>query len=126
MTTSIFLARILAVTFLSAGLGSLLNKNYLHKVLEDFLKSPGLSYLGGLIALWLGFMMVNYHNVWVSNWTVVITILGWLTLLKGMVLLIFPKWAIGVAGKYKAENTGIFTVMSLVLGLVLAYFAFFL
>ena len=44
----------------------------------------------GYITLLLGLATVVAHNVWVWNWPVVITILGWVTLFKGIEKVGFP------------------------------------
>ncbi|HAK53772.1 MAG TPA: hypothetical protein DCM54_17980 [Gammaproteobacteria bacterium] len=38
----------------------------------------------GYITLLLGLVTVIAHNVWVADWRVIITVLGWTTLIKGI------------------------------------------
>lgn len=45
----------------------------------------------GYITFLLGLATVILHNIWVTNWTVAITILGWTTLLKGITKIGFPE-----------------------------------
>lgn len=49
------------------------------------------TFLSGYIALIIGLVTVILHNVWVADWRVVITILGWVTLIKGVVRIGFPE-----------------------------------
>lgn len=44
----------------------------------------------GYITFLLGLITVVLHNVWVWDWRVAITILGWATLLKGIEKVGFP------------------------------------
>lgn len=44
----------------------------------------------GYITMLLGLVTVVAHNVWVWDWPVVITILGWSTLIKGVLKVGFP------------------------------------
>lgn len=44
----------------------------------------------GYITLLLGLVTVVAHNVWVADWRVAITILGWVTLFKGIEKIGFP------------------------------------
>lgn len=44
----------------------------------------------GYVTMLLGLVTVILHNVWVWDWPVVITILGWGTLLKGIEKVGFP------------------------------------
>lgn len=45
----------------------------------------------GYITLLMGLVTVILHNVWVLDWRVVITILGWSTLIKGIAKIGFPE-----------------------------------
>lgn len=45
----------------------------------------------GYITLLMGLVTVILHNVWVLDWRVAITILGWSTLLKGIGKIGFPE-----------------------------------
>lgn len=61
---------------------------------EDILQLIGnrsFIFLSGYIALIIGLITVILHNVWVSDWRVVITILGWIALIKGVVRIGFPE-----------------------------------
>lgn len=44
----------------------------------------------GYITFLLGLISVTMHNIWVVDWRVAITILGWTTLLKGIEKIGFP------------------------------------
>lgn len=44
----------------------------------------------GYITFLLGLVTVVLHNVWVMDWRVSITVLGWITLLKGIEKIGFP------------------------------------
>jgi hypothetical protein len=49
----------------------------------------GLSY--GYASLFLGLASVLLHNYWVANWHVLITIFGWLALIKGVLVIAWPE-----------------------------------
>ena len=55
------------------------------------LKNTAALYLGGIMAVVAGLLIVTFHNIWEPSWIVVITVFGWLSLLKGLMLLTFPK-----------------------------------
>jgi len=44
----------------------------------------------GYITFLLGLVTVVLHNLWVFDWRVTITILGWATLIKGIMKIVFP------------------------------------
>jgi len=45
----------------------------------------------GYITLLMGLVTVILHNIWVADWRVAITILGWSTLIKGIMKVGFPE-----------------------------------
>ena len=45
----------------------------------------------GYITLLMGLVTVILHNFWVADWRVAITILGWSTLIKGIMKIGFPE-----------------------------------
>ncbi|MBN3509843.1 hypothetical protein JYB55_13440 [Mycolicibacterium septicum] len=49
----------------------------------------GLTY--GYLSLFLGLASVLLHNVWELNWHVLITIFGWLALIKGVIVIAWPE-----------------------------------
>ena len=59
--------------------------------LEELLKlykDRGFVWLYGYLALILGLVTVILHNVWAADWRVIITLLGWLSLLKGIGMIV--------------------------------------
>lgn len=94
MATANFVAALLGPIYIVVGLGILLNPDHYQRMAQDFLRSPALTYIGGAMAMAAGLSILYFHNVWRADWTVVITILGWLAALKGAHLLIAPGRAL--------------------------------
>ena len=59
----------------------------------------------GYITFLLGLITVTLHNVWVFDWRLAITILGWTTLLKGIEKIAFPNRVNKIAMKFKGGQT---------------------
>jgi uncharacterized protein YjeT (DUF2065 family) len=126
MEISIIFARFLGLLYVAVGLGLLFNKNYYQKIFSDFLNNVAMLYIGGILALIFGFLLVTYHNVWVGSWVVIITVIGWLALMKGIFILVCPslmqRFVQYLLNKPKfLQIEGVF---ALILGLVLGYFGF--
>jgi len=47
--------------------------------------------LDGYLSFTLGLVTIILHNIWVADWRVIITVLGWLFLLRGVVRISFPE-----------------------------------
>jgi len=58
----------------------------------------------GYITLLMGLVTVILHNVWVWNWTVAITVLGWCTLIKGIMKVGFPEHIHKQAQRFKKKQ----------------------
>ena len=48
----------------------------------------------------LGLLIVISHNIWVQDWRIIITMLGWFVLISGLVRLIYPNTARQVVAKF--------------------------
>lgn len=57
----------------------------------------------GYISLVLGLVTVLLHNVWVADWRVIITVFGWLALLKGIARIGFPEATKKMASTFKSN-----------------------
>jgi len=90
MDTASFVAALIGPIYILVGIGILVDPNHYRKMIEEFLHSPALIYLGGAMAFAAGLSILYFHNVWSSDWRVIITVFGWLACLKGAHLLIFP------------------------------------
>lgn len=79
----------------------------------------------GFTAVILGILIVNYHNIWVKDWTVLVTILGWLALMKGVLIIAFPSFVQSYS-KLIFEGKGLqfFPYIAALVGLMFGYFGF--
>ncbi len=58
----------------------------------------------GYITLLMGLVTVILHNIWVANWKVFITILGWSTLIKGIMKVGYPEQIHKQAQRFKKKQ----------------------
>lgn len=126
MALSIFLAKIFGAAYLAVGLGMLFNKKHYHKMFKDMMSNEVIYLFGGMLSLALGLVLILHHNCWVKDWTVIITLFGWIALLKGILLLVFPKIMPKLAKPFvkNEQNLMAWGLLVLVLGAVLGYFGF--
>ena len=93
MTTSFFLARLIGPFALALGLALVVQGSGFRAFAGEFMASPALIFLSGIITLPAGLAIVLTHNVWTPDWRVVITIVGWLGVVTGAIRMIFPQQA---------------------------------
>lgn len=124
MELSIFLAKVIGLYFLIACLAVLINHKPFNQMVNEYVKNKPIIFFHGLIALLVGLLLVVSHNVWIYGWPVVITIIGWLALLKGIAHLFAPQksieWGLSI---YKSLEPVLF-IIGLLVGLYLTYVGF--
>ncbi|NNE92734.1 MAG: hypothetical protein HKN23_13890 [Verrucomicrobiales bacterium] len=123
METSKNIAQIFAVIYLAVAAGMLLSRPFYERMIDDFKKNSFNIYIGGAMSLLVGFLIVKYHNHWVGSWTVVVTIIGWMAVVKGVCLLVFPDQFVNLVTKQFSLRFG--WIFALVAGLFFGYFGFF-
>jgi hypothetical protein len=96
MDRSLFLARLLGPTFVAIALGMLINLGMYEGMIAEALHPGILFYLSGLLSLLAGLAIVNLHNTWCADWRVVITVLGWLMTIGGIIRIVVPQVAIAI------------------------------
>ena len=126
MQTSIFLARLLGPLLLLTGAGIVLNPKSFRTIAGEVVRSVTLVYLFGFMDLAAGLAIVLTHNVWVASWRVLITLIGWLLLIRGAVRIAAPEIVMGYAAKVIRNKQVIPSAGAVVgvLGLVLCYFGY--
>jgi vacuolar-type H+-ATPase subunit I/STV1 len=125
MELSILIAKIAAVIYLSASLGIFFNRDFYRMLSDDMSKNAALTFLMGFVTVIFGFLIVHYHNLWGRNWTVLITMIGWLSLMKGILIIILPKFIQRLSGPFLTDKgLKIISYILLSIGLLFGYFGF--
>ena len=126
MATSIFLARLLGPLLLAVGAGILFDPKAFRTMATEVVGSVTLVYLFGFFDFAAGLAIVLTHNVWIASWRVLITILGWLMLIRGTVRILIPHLVMRQAAKVirTKQLIPVTGVVTGVLGLVLCYFGY--
>ncbi len=104
MDTSTFIAQLSGIVFAVLGLSMALNKKWTANAVEEIIKNQGTLWLAGLITVILGALCVVSNNHWTSGLPLFITVLGWLTLLKGALILLFPNVSVSYYKKLKSDK----------------------
>ena len=91
MDISIFLAKLLGIYMLIIGGSWLLSKERIDKSIREIISSRGLIAFSGLLNILAGLAIVIGHPVWEYTWVVLITILGYVMIFKGIARLMAPE-----------------------------------
>ena len=84
------LAILAGSAFLVVGL-SLFTNPYVSTAMNDLVNNQGLLWVTGLVTFVMGTVMLALYNTWSKSWRVLVTIIGWLAVIKGAVLMLFPQ-----------------------------------
>ena len=97
MCLSIFLAQVIGLYLFLVSLAMLVHQQRFKKTMSDLLGNMMMITLSGALMLVLGLLIVVDHNIWMSDWPVLITIIGWILLLQGLMRLFVPDAFIKMA-----------------------------
>ena len=103
MQASRFIAKVFGLSGILIVLVVLVSGGDLLERMIGIFDDPGFLLQSGFMTLIIGLAIVVGHNVWDGSWRVVITVVGYLTLLKGFILLAWPD-ALVTMSKNMIEN----------------------
>jgi hypothetical protein len=92
MDVSVFLAWLIGPTLTLVGLAILLRREYYRDMVERFFDDPQDYFFSGVGFLVIGLAIVASHNVWTADWRVIITVIGWASLIQGAVRILMPQF----------------------------------
>jgi uncharacterized protein YjeT (DUF2065 family) len=119
--------QIFGLTYLAIGLGMSVNRNFYKVMINKMIENEAVLFVTGLLVFVIGYFLVAYHNIWSGGWTIVITIFGWLALVKGLMMIVIPERSIKLYNSIKIseKQLGLYGVIVFVLGVVLTYLGYF-
>ena len=123
MQPPVFIARLMGPYFVVAGIGMLLNHDAYAAMIAEFVHSNALIFISGVLSLPAGLAILNVHRTWTPDWRVIITILGWLAVIGGVIRLVLPQLTAMIGSTIYSGSAAvpIFGVIALVLGGFLSF-----
>ena len=99
--TTVFLGRLIGLYLVAISVGMLANRRRTLATLDEMARSGPWMLFSGMVATAAGLAVVLCHKVWSGGaLPVVVTLVGWAALLKGVALLLVPPER--MADAYKA------------------------
>ena len=126
MDISIFLAKAFGIYFFVMGLALIFRRDFFQKVFTELLDNKLIIFLFSIITLILGILLIISCPIYTSGWRILITLLAWLTFIKGVFCLFFTEPLLNTSKKLVASNTYylIASTVCLILSVYLAYHGF--
>jgi hypothetical protein len=124
MSTSKTIAALLGPTLVASAVTVLANLDAMPTLIEAMAQSPMLVVLAGYAAFVPGLAIVYFHNRWSGGWPVVVTVMGWLSLVIGLVRMIFPMQIAAMASKLAPAPGGALIAIGVVFLLIGGFLSF--
>ena len=124
MSTSKTIAALLGPTLVASAATVLANRDAMPALIEGMAQSPMLVVLAGYAAFVPGLAIVYFHNRWTGGWPVVVTVMGWLSLIIGLIRMIFPMQIAAMASKLAPAPSSAFIAIGVVFLLIGGFLSF--
>jgi uncharacterized membrane protein len=121
-TVSSFFAQVIGIYLVLICLSMLIHPERFKKIMDVIVSHPASLFICGVTNIIFGLVVLIPHNIWVASWPILITIIGWLAFLKGVVTLFFPEKYSKIVGKmFKKPGYHIWTWIWLLIGIYLVW-----
>lgn len=104
MSYSKLIAGLAGPLMLALGVALLFNRDLFPAMASQIANDYAVIFLSGILALAAGIAIVRVHNTWTRDWTVIVTVLGWLLILSGLVRMWFPQMAAPIATSFASSS----------------------
>ncbi|MBS0615176.1 MAG: hypothetical protein JSR58_01320 [Verrucomicrobia bacterium] len=125
MQNAMWLASIFGPFLTIMGLWMLLYSENMTKVWNALKNAPASFYFGAVANLLIGLTILSQYDLWTSDVYVLVTLLGWVFLIRGIMGLFVPQMLVELTMGHKGFFKGM-GIIPLVWGLALCWVAFFM
>ena len=118
--------QLFSLVYLAVGIGMLINPDFYKKLFTDFCESAAVMYLGGLMALAVGFLILTHRGIrCTQDWAMILSLIGWLALIKGILILVRPNMMIAMTkAMMKDSLLKILPAIIILIGLAFSFLGF--
>lgn len=124
---TVFLSKLIGLYCILAALSMMTRRQATLETVTTLLQNSSMMLILGVITLAAGLAMVLAHNIWSGGaLVVVVTLVGWITLVKSLFFLFLPPEEAGffLGQLHYRQLFYMYTAISLVLGVYLTYGGF--
>lgn len=97
MQNAMWLASIFGPLLIILGVWMLFYHDNMVKICASVKNTPSAMYLMAIINMLIGLTILNQFNMWMMGLSILVTLLGWVTLIRGIMALFVPhafmKWS---------------------------------
>lgn len=124
MELSIFLAKLMGIYLLIIAADLLIRGREFEGAVKDFARSKGLLFFSGSLSLLFGLAIAIGHPVCSHDWRGLITLIGYLLILRGVMRVAFPSYLQKILVSVFRKGYWVIFLIVLIIGLYLTYMGF--
>lgn len=119
-------AQLFGIVSLLLSLGVLFNLDNSRKMALELTQhaSPAGYILAGVLPIIFGTWVITQHSDWTVGWPLVVTLIGWIMMLLGVIRLWFVHAWANTVQKHVDKVPVLFSLFGLMIGLLLSYIGF--
>lgn len=127
MENAVFIGQIVGPVYFVLGLSILFYMKPWTKLMDEYQKNHFAFMPMAMMGMVIGLLIINSYNEWTWNIYLVVTVTGWVALVKGIFYLMAPgSWTKAVIDTFK-KNTAwaaVWGAISVLLGAALSYYSY--
>jgi len=126
MESTIFLGKLFGYVFVLMALHVFFCKKHFRAYAEHMLENPGVANLMSLFTVVMGVLLLLYHNIWAPDWGIVVTLLCWVVMIRGLYGFFCPDSMAKVARKLLDSESGLYiaAIINIIIGVFLLIMAY--
>ena len=117
-TLTLHLAVLIGLYELSAGLAGLTGRIDWAALLDEFDRSPALTFVTGFMAFAIGGTLILVHCLWTDLLAVIVSLIGWIARAEGLLLMIAPAPLLSFSRRL-VGNQKLISLLAAAFGLIL-------
>lgn len=114
MATS-YLATVIGWYLIIFSVYLFVNRDNAVSIMREAMSNRPLFFVIAVMTVILGLLMVASHNIWVKDWTVVVTIFSWLVLVGGLLRLFIPETVLRMGSKVTSDPSRLFLLAAILM-----------
>lgn len=128
MEIALVVEKIFGIMYLVVGISMLMQKAMWLELTAYYTQNMPRMMFVSFFPLLIGLIIVFTHNIWVFNLAVIVTIVGWLALIKGVLLFLAPQQLMKLVPAPEKQEKWIFyeAIIVIILSSLILVNAFFL
>lgn len=115
-------ANFLGLYLLILGLIFITRCDYYTILLRSVKLTPFNMVITGFLTIFFGLFLIEHHNVWILKPRLLLTLLSWWILIKGLLIVLFPEFMIDLYYRCMTPRRVFFgSILCIILGMIMVF-----